>query len=511
MGACEPSPAVQARREASDRVNEALTKIIFANYDEVVNSFTLVKRNATYGVDFAWETSDEEVIRLVDAGDAIDARVKRPNFEDGNKTVVLTVTASREYSYIDKDGYETTDVVSVTKKFEFTVLALREDETILTIAEVKDPEFELDKTVGIQGIVTGLFSDNRGGFFVTDDTGTIYVYASYEEGKLNLGDEVVVYGVKGNYYGSTQVTKPSGGQVSFSVVSNGNPLPEPEEISVSEIALTDKADPLLPGSRFRTYALLTYVQEGSYWNYYLSDPHTGDKIQLYYRGYIADQTNLADFVDEYVNITITVYYYDDRIPMWTCDYSETEGSIELAEAPSFTDEDKAELVEKDLAQLFGDLTAISLTTVTLPAENTAYGATIVWETLDDNAVIEKGVLKWQDVAEASEAKVKVSITVGEYTLVKEYVITVKPLIPVKVADFLAAENDELVVLEGIVFRYKQGAYLVDDDGDSVLLYYFTTEDYENGDRVIVIGKRSDFNYTLNEKCRTYSSCFKRKC
>ncbi|HHU81074.1 MAG TPA: hypothetical protein GXZ35_07035, partial [Acholeplasmataceae bacterium] len=495
LGACEPSPAVQARREASDRVNEALTKIIFANYDEVVNSFTLVKRNATYGVDFAWETSDEEVIRLVDAGDAIDARVKRPNFEDGNKTVVLTVTASREYSYIDKDGYETTDIVSVTKEFEFTVLALREDETILTIAEVKDPEFELDKTVGIQGIVTGLFSDNRGGFFVTDDTGTIYVYASYEEGKLNLGDEVVVYGVKGNYYGSTQVTKPSGGQVSYSVVSNGNPLPEPEEISVSEIALTDKADPLLPGSRFRTYALLTYVQEGSYWNYYLSDPHTGDKIQLYYRGYIADQTNLADFVDEYVNITITVYYYDDRIPMWTCDYSETEGSIELAEAPSFTDEDKAELVEKDLAKLFGDLTATSLTTVTLPAENTAYGATIVWEALDDNAVIEEGVLTWQVVAEASEAKVKVSITVGEYTLVKEYVITVKPLIPVKVADFLAAEKDELVVLEGIVFRYNQGAYLVDDDGDSVLLYYFTTKDYENGDRVIVIGKRSDFNYT----------------
>ncbi len=495
LGACEPSPAVQARREASDRVNEALTKILFANYDEVVNSFTLVKRNATYGVDFAWETSDEEVIRLVDAGDAIDARVKRPNFEDGNKTVVLTVTASREYSYIDKDGYETTDIVSVTKEFEFTVLALREDETILTIAEVKDPEFELDKTVGIQGIVTGLFSDNRGGFFVTDDTGTIYVYASYEEGKLNLGDEVVVYGVKGNYYGSTQVTKPSGGQVSYSVVSNGNPLPEPEEISVSEIALTDKADPLLPGSRFRTYALLTYVQEGSYWNYYLSDPHTGDKIQLYYRGYIADQTNLADFVDEYVNITITVYYYDDRIPMWTCDYSETEGSIELAEAPSFTDEDKAELVEKDLAKLFGDLTATSLTTVTLPAENTAYGATIVWEALDDNAVIEEGVLTWQVVAEASEAKVKVSITVGEYTLVKEYVITVKPLIPVKVADFLAAENDELVVLEGIVFRYNQGAYLVDDNGDSVLLYYFTTEDYENGDRVIVIGKRSEFNYT----------------
>ena len=140
------------------------------------------------------------------------------------------------------------------------------------------------------------------------------------------------------------------------------------------------------------------MQEGSYWNYYLSDPHTGDKIQLYYRGYIADQTNLADFVDEYVNITITVYYYDDRIPMWTCDYSETEGSIELAEAPSFTDEDKAELVEKDLAKLFGDLTATSLTTVTLPAENTAYGATIVWEALDDNAVIEEGVLTWQVVA-----------------------------------------------------------------------------------------------------------------
>jgi hypothetical protein len=492
LGACgEPSPALQAKREATSKLDEAMTKIIFSNYDEVVNNFDLVKSNNLYGVTYTWVSDNPEVIEIEERADTFKAKVKRPNFEEGDKSATLTVTAVKEYTYVDKDGLEVTDKVEKTKSFTFTVLALAEGQSIFKIADVKSNQFALNDQVGIQGIVTSTFAETKGGFFVTDDTETVFVFANYTD--LQIGDEVIVYGIKGNYFGATQITKPTGGSVSFTIVSNDNPIPAAEEIEIAEIANTSETDAVLPGQRYRAYALLTYEESGGYFNYYLSDPLTGDKIQIYYRSYVADTTELADYVNEYVNITFAVYYFDNRIPMWTVSYSEFEGSIELAEAPEFTDQDKAELVENGVAKLFGDFTAVSSTKVNLPSANEAYGATITWVSLSDNATIANGVLTWGIVTEDTDVKVKVTIVVGEYTLEKEYTITLKPLEPVSVAEFIAAPNDTILALEGIIFKYNQGAYLIDAAGDSVLLYQFSGGN--TGDHVVVMGKKSTFNYT----------------
>jgi hypothetical protein len=501
LAACGESAALKARREATEDVQELIDSIVLNGaVKDLYNNLSLIK-DAKKGIKVSWVSSDESLIKIEENenGTEYTGKVDRPGADIGDKDVTLTATATLEYTYKGTNDRDVTKTETATKVFNLTVKALSAGQTIRDIAPIKTSDVADGAEVAIHGIVTGTFDNTKGGFFVSDATGSIFVYKTYDPANLKLGDEVKVYGNKGFYYGAPQV---AGSAVSFQVISSSNAMPTPAETTIDTVAATDKTSTNLPGNRYKSYALLIKQQDGANQNYYLVDPYTGNKIQIYYRTYDATTTNLAQYINKYVNIIYTVYYYDTRISMWSVDYSEIAGSIEEAAAPVLSDQQKAELVESDVAKLFGDFTTTSTLTLALPTVNEAYAGTITWEALDANATVTvagtTATVKWGVVDAATAVKVKATVVVGSYTLVKEYEVNVKPLQPITIAEFLALPYDSknpdpnFYALEGIIQLYNDGSYLIDDAGNSVLVYKYKAS--VNGDRVIIIGKRSEFNY-----------------
>lgn len=88
------------------------------------------------------------------------------------------------------------------------------------------------QTVTTQGVVTAFFYDGHRRFFVQDAAGPWSGLFLYEpNGFLNLGDLVEVTGEVSEYYGLTEIAN---GEAT--VLSSGNPLPDPEVLPTGDVS-----------------------------------------------------------------------------------------------------------------------------------------------------------------------------------------------------------------------------------------------------------------------------------
>lgn len=92
----------------------------------------------------------------------------------------------------------------------------------------------VDQQVTVTGIVTGVNFTSAHSFFISDPEGGewhgIMVYGADAE-NLQIGDEVEVTGTVKEYYGFTEI----GENPTVSVLSSGNTVPAPVEISCSDV------------------------------------------------------------------------------------------------------------------------------------------------------------------------------------------------------------------------------------------------------------------------------------
>lgn len=148
-----------------------------------------------------WVSSDDKVLH-VSGGTA---RVYHP--KGGiDKTVTLTASAFLRDAMVSRD-------------FEITVSA-EEDDSINIEEVLKTP---IGSKVSMHGIVSaflyasGDHPEYRAGFYVTDSTGTMYVYGNMAE-DVEIGDEIYVSGIRSVRFNTPQVYNP----YNLTIISRNN-------------------------------------------------------------------------------------------------------------------------------------------------------------------------------------------------------------------------------------------------------------------------------------------------
>ena len=161
LGACNDDDATELL------INEALDAIIISGADSIKSNIDLptASRNDSTVV---WTSSHPDVV-------AADGTVVRPEVGVGNTTVTLTASI-------------TWDGVTLTKEFQVRVIELEPSSSYTSVSDLYAASVEND-IVEFEGIVVGQFS---GGYFLSDGTNQIGVYAFGSTVETALGDSVKV-------------------------------------------------------------------------------------------------------------------------------------------------------------------------------------------------------------------------------------------------------------------------------------------------------------------------------
>ncbi len=91
------------------------------------------------------------------------------------------------------------------------------------------------RLTGIATVATGVFQTSNRDFFIQQDTTAgidIFEFGTTDNPDVNLADSVVAEGTLSQFNGKLELTDPS---LSYSVVSSGNPLPDPVIVAVTEV------------------------------------------------------------------------------------------------------------------------------------------------------------------------------------------------------------------------------------------------------------------------------------
>ena len=291
--ACTEEPADQPTVETPVDQNQTVV-------DKVANDFVLsvttvsgnfsLPTTAKGGVTITW-TSDSENIAI--SGQT--ATVTRPSFEDGDKTVTLTAvfklgeaTATKTYTVVVEKAEDVNQIEAST------------------VAEALAAEVGASLTV--RGIVSAYhvgsqnYPDSKQGFYLTDATGSIYVYGYALAAEVSVGDDIVITATKDEYKNTDQLKNPNLSQT----VSSGNAIPR--DAANTEVTIGDLANDLTNVDYYGLYVIFENVtvkkiDGGTYVSYTLLDSN-GNEVNLYSGG------NSSEFAvyDQYIGKSLKVSY-----------------------------------------------------------------------------------------------------------------------------------------------------------------------------------------------------------
>ena len=171
----EPEPAKLTDQDVVNAAKDAFT----INVTEATQNFTL-PTTAVGGVTVSWASNDAAIVIS-----GQNATVTRPAYEDGNKSVTLTATLAKGDA-------------SATKDFTVIVICLEDVQKIEALAIAEAIATDQGETVTVRGIVSGfhygLYNDEPSvqACYITDNTGTVYVYGYLVAQEVEKGDDVVL-------------------------------------------------------------------------------------------------------------------------------------------------------------------------------------------------------------------------------------------------------------------------------------------------------------------------------
>ena len=256
-----------------------------ASYDV---DFTL-STTAAGGVTISWASDNKDVISF----DNGKATVKRPGIGQADATVKITATA-----VIDGE----------TKSKDFTVTVPAVEDNAKTIAAIK--QLQIGDAVAAKGVVTGFVyaQDDinvRSGFYLTDATGTIYVFGMNTAAEVEEGDEIYFTGTYDCYFGSPQIKNPN------DLVELGTSKSADYSAAIKDKTVTDIVTSEVPSGEQATtpttihgnvYDMVVYFEKvatDTYVNYRVCDPNNLDNYaNIYFRSTIVPGTNYS-FTEEF--------------------------------------------------------------------------------------------------------------------------------------------------------------------------------------------------------------------
>ena len=525
LAACQKEdPSQQAIADAKANAEQIHTQLIWDKtaMSQVTSDLKgFITTTKFENVTVAWESSKPDVI-------ATDGKVTLPEYDDERAielepetedsyalrvvevkiTAIITGVAEWEI-----DGKEYSKEIVLEKEFNFTVKT-KVPADILTIKEAKAAAYEYAYVecgsqkglvtnydavyvAEVTGVVTAvLMAENTYQFMIHDGTEGIYVYQKSMPSQVKVGDKVKVYGGIYPYYGSLQF----GDGVSYEVLESGCEIPgqyketTPQEVEDAAAALD--ADGNLAktgyfgGELINVYGKLVAEDSGIGDDFYVADAQTGEKLWIYYKSYTPEgEAELAKYADKYVKVRGVTFDRDSRLNkcemMW-------DGTIEEAEAPTLSDEEKAN---------------IALTEISVPAlveEDFELSADATWEVVSGDAIVLDGltakVTRPEAGAANAEVVLKATITVGKASASKEFTVAVKalPLVEGLVVAPQAGVGYKLKVVQENV---SKDLYF---SGEMNGYYYATTTNYAEAATIFLEAVEGGYNvYFLKGEVKQY--------
>lgn len=464
-----------------DKVNAALSQLKIEN--TYTSGFTLTVRGVG-GVAISYQSSNEKVFKIAEDGSVT---IVRPAF--GQEDVKITLTATLKLND-----------ATTTKTYEITIPAVVDESK--TVAEIKELE---DKTVTYaKGVVTGFLyggtEEQKVGFYLTDSTGTIYVYGPTAAQEVEKDNYVYVGGTKSSFTGNKDTTLQfTTGQLSADS-DKVTVLKETGELDTSSF-ITDKTlsevNALAKDSLTNVYEMVCKVEVNSYGAYNLTDVITKEQILIYYNGSTsADKQYVYDDDLEAANGEIVkVRFYANSL--------NSSGKVRgnVLDVLQINDKDKTDTVIAGVSKLIKDNYSVSTDVV---INNVWEDVEVEVDTHSSNLITydtEENLLTINALETEITEEIDVTAKVGNTTSTKKFTITTKEdLTSIREGlmtfdAYIKAAKNAAVKVEGVVTYIldEKNRVIADDEGNYYLIYGLLAEDYKLGDRLVITGAKDIYN------------------
>ncbi|MDF2698657.1 MAG: hypothetical protein K0Q49_213 [Haloplasmataceae bacterium] len=442
----------------SDAVAETKGKIIILSGNtETFADFELPTAGST-GTTIAWVSSNSDLIQITEEvmGNGIKAVVTRPASGEGDEVVTLTATITK-------------GTVTDTRTFEVTVL---EAEPLLggTVADVlalpKETKIVLNNVV--------VFGVTNEGYYVYDGTGFMFIFTSSQPVNVIVGDKISVKGNYTLYYTQPEIEAP----YDYTVISSGNPLPQPEVKTVANIINADANVKTLYSAYLTVEG--TVLVEGTREDVFIQDD-AGNKIDINYK---SQASVLKAFVGKKVSVDLAVHTKRSDTGLWRLSFFGTAADVQEI---VLTDAEKVEA-----AKSFANLPIETDGNLSLPTV-TVSGVNILWTSSHPDIIATDGTV----VLPLAETDVTLTATFSLNDATATRTFTVKVLTTVipgfTVAQALDVVDGTEVKVEAIVVANSGYGYVVYSGGEFGFVYTNAVGTAVVGDNIVFTAKMGSFN------------------
>ena len=465
-----PSSTVDPTEETKELIDTALSQLEISG---TIESSTLtLKTTGIGGVRFSYTSSNPDVISITEGA----ATVNRPAFGEEDATVTITAIGIL-------------DDVESSKTFTVTVKALVDDS--ISVSEIKSSK--TGTAIKAHGVVSGiLFAANsttgekyRAGFYLTDSTGTIYVYGSQVAANVSVGNEVYFSGSVNEHNSIKQISSPA----NLKVLSETSTVDWTSVVKGKTIVDVKNLGAEACGN---VYELTILVYKNDYNVYAIEDiDYQTSKVSLneYFSGTVStDNTDYAPLLQGKEGKILKVYYMVNSLNSKGVPRGNVLNVLPLSE----TEQDQ--YISKELDSLIAlDSKYTKATEITLPTTVEGYPSYALSWSLGEKstgATIENGKL----TITPTDSLQKFTLTVtasreGAEPVTYSFAeVQVKNSFePMTFEKYNSLAANESVYIEGkVTLKAGKETYLVDKDGNYYLAFG-TNDDVEVGKVYYVSG------------------------
>jgi uncharacterized protein YdeI (BOF family) len=473
------------------QISEALGSIALGDTNSLNQSFDLIAKTGKHGLTIEWSVVNVkgETATIDDTGDVPRVIITPEPYEEdeegnqinewGQATLRATVRIGDKSSFREWDLW----IVRAPKVLN------------MPISEVLAQEN--NAVVGFTGTV--LFVHGNG-FYVADETGTIYVYTKPTNPNVLPGAVVSVEGTKIVAFGQPEIDRGYRVEVITKAPDTGFDYQSlAVDAYVPEVSWQPVTNYDAYGKIVNLSGKVTKGQYGNYENLEITDELTGEKVMIYHDSEKEFVDAVEANVDKYVKLTAITLSFHSTDKVWRIlGYG---GSVEEIDAPVYTAEDKLNLVGIKLETLFKGKEVVN--DLALPTDS-LFDSTVSWESKNTAVIGNDG--KLTAPTEDTEVELVASVTLGAE--VKDFTFKVLVKVPeapkeateMTVAELLEAidnKDADYVVVEGVIIGRDSGGYfyLADETGVIYVRVKLTDHGVEIGDKVSVTAAGSIYNGT----------------
>lgn len=388
------------------------------------------------------------------------------------------------------DGWYADEALTIRYEFNFmpkeniTVYASWIDvSTAQLINKVKT--LQTQTPLVVEGVVYAKMIDSYTGFYIFDNTGTIFI--SSDHSTVAIGDKVSVTGMYDVWNDIPMINNVS----ALTILSSGNTLMTPEVGDVASLKMI--CSPLDVSNYGRIFDLEGVIlYKNGY--YYLSDI-TGNMIRISHKSYdyravmsLTVTPSIDSFLDQLVTMNLILEEYDFAESLWIGSF--VEGTLE---GQQVTDQEKLNYIVNNL-QAFESRTYRPYDFFELPASDIfqwsqiSYAASGVNSSLYDGITHQFVMCTGENIVDFS-----LTITINGVNYEETLHITVN-FTESTIAELLNGNEDTEYVVQGMVVQSQSdfGQHIIWDGTDYLLLNNWEG-DLKVGDGVFVIAHPDNYS------------------